>query len=246
MEDVHRVGGVPAILKYLLNHTDLIDGSQLTVTGKTLAQNLEDVPELDPNQDVIRKLDNPVKPTGHLTILRGNLAPGSSVAKLTGKEGDRFEGTAKCFDTVEAFFPALEAGEIKAGMILIFRYQGPKGAPGMPEMLGPTGAIAGAGLANSTALITDGRFSGASRGFIIGHVVPEARLGGPIALVEDGDKIIIDSESLTINWLVDEAEQAKRKQLWDASEKGKLNVKRGILLRYARDVAPASLGAYCD
>ncbi|KAJ7268819.1 dihydroxy-acid and 6-phosphogluconate dehydratase [Mycena haematopus] len=246
MEDVHRVGGVPAILKYLLNHTDLIDGSQITVTGKTLAQNLEDVPELELNQDVIRRLDDPVKATGHLTILRGNLAPGSAVAKLTGKEGGRFEGTAKCFDTVEEFFPALEAGEIKAGTVLIFRYQGPKGAPGMPEMLGPTGAIAGAGLANSTALITDGRFSGASRGFIIGHVVPEARLGGPIALVEDGDKIIIDSESLTINWLVDEAEQAKRKEVWDASEKGKLNVKRGILLRYARDVAPASVGAYCD
>ncbi|KAF7361744.1 Dihydroxy-acid dehydratase [Mycena venus] len=238
MEDVHRVGGVPAVLKYLINNTDLIDGSQLTVTGKTLAQNLEDVPELDfDNQDVIRKFDNPIKPTGHLTILRGNLAPGSSVAKLTGKEGDHFEGTAKCFDSPEDFFPALEAGEIKAGTVLIFRYQGPKGAPGMPEMLGPTGALAGAGLANSTALITDGRFSGASRGFIIGHVVPEARLGGPIALVEDGDKIVIDSESLTINWLVDEKEQARRKELWDASEKGKLNVKRGILLRYARDVA---------
>jgi len=131
-------------------------------------------------------------------------------------------------------------------MVLIFRYQGPKGAPGMPEMLGPTGAIAGAGLSNSTALITDGRFSGASRGFIIGHVVPEARLGGPIALVEDGDKIVIDSDSKTINWLVDEKEQVRRKELWDASGKAKLNVKRGILLRYARDVAPASVGAYCD
>ncbi|KAJ7496032.1 dihydroxy-acid/6-phosphogluconate dehydratase [Mycena galericulata] len=235
MEDIHRVGGIPAILKYLLNHTDLIDGSQLTVTGKTLAQNLEDVAELEfDNQDVVRKLEDPIKPTGHLTILRGNMAPGSAVAKLTGKEG------------LDTFFPALEAGEIKSGMVLIFRYQGPKGAPGMPEMLGPTGAIAGAGLSNSTALITDGRFSGASRGFIIGHVVPEARLGGPIALVEDGDKIIIDSESRTINWIVDEKEQTRRKQLWDASDKGKLNVKRGILLRYARDVAPASVGAYCD
>jgi len=247
MEDIHRVGGIPAILKYLMNNTDLIDGSQLTVTGKTLAQNLEDVAELDVhNQDVVRKLDNPVKPTGHLTILYGNLSPGSAVAKLTGKEGSRFEGTAKCFDGLDTFFPALEAGEIKPGMVLIFRYQGPKGAPGMPEMLGPTGAIAGAGLSGSTALITDGRFSGASRGFIIGHVVPEARLGGPIALVEDGDKIIIDSESRSINWLVDESEQARRKALWDASEKGKLSVKRGILLRYARDVAPASVGAYCD
>ncbi|KAJ7647113.1 dihydroxy-acid dehydratase [Roridomyces roridus] len=248
MQDIHRIGGVPAILKYLLNHTDLIDGSQLTVTGKTLAENLEDVAEIEfENQDVVRKLDNPIKSTGHLTILRGNLAPDSAVAKLTGKEGARFEGTAKCFDSVPEFFPALASGEIKPGMVLIFRYQGPKGAPGMPEMLGPTGAIAGIEhLRNSTALITDGRFSGASRGFIIGHVVPEARLGGPIALVEDGDKIVIDSETRTINWLVDEKEQARRKELWDASDKGKLNVKRGILLRYARDVAPASQGAYCD
>ncbi|KAJ7072082.1 dihydroxy-acid/6-phosphogluconate dehydratase [Mycena amicta] len=247
MEDIHRIGGVPAILKYLLGHTDLIDGSQLTVTGKTLAQNLEDVAELDfSTQDVVYSLDKPVKKTGHLTILYGNLSPGSAVAKLTGKEGAKFEGTAKCFDSLDTFFPSLEAGEIKPGTVLIFRYQGPKGAPGMPEMLGPTGAIAGAGLANSTALITDGRFSGASRGFIIGHVVPEARLGGPIALVEDGDKIVIDAESRTINWLVDEAEQKRRKAAWEASEKDKLNVKRGILLRYARDVEPASVGAYCD
>lgn len=247
MEDVHRVGGIPAILKYLLNHTDLIDGSQLTVTGKTLAQNLEDVEELSfDNQDVIKKLDDPIKKTGHLTILRGNLAPGTAVAKLTGKEGLRFEGTAKCFDSLEGFFPALEAGEIKSGMVLIFRYQGPKGAPGMPEMLGPTAALAGAGLSTSTALITDGRFSGASRGFIIGHVVPEARLGGPIALVKDGDPIIIDSEERTINWLVGEEEQERRKKAWDASDKRELTVKRGILFRYARDVAPANVGAYCD
>jgi len=247
MEDVHKVGGIPAILKYLLSHTDLIDGTQLTVTGKTLAQNVEDVPELEfEKQDVIRKIENPIKKTGHLTILRGNLAPGTAVAKLTGKEGSRFEGVAKCFDSLDGFFPALEAGEIKPGMVLIFRYQGPKGAPGMPEMLGPTAAIAGAGLSGSTALITDGRFSGASRGFIVGHVVPEARLGGPIALVKDGDKIIIDAEQRTIDWIVDEAEQGRRKQEWDASEKHKLNVKRGILFRYARDVAPANMGAYCD
>ncbi|KAK0504815.1 dihydroxy-acid/6-phosphogluconate dehydratase [Armillaria luteobubalina] len=241
MEDVHRVGGIPAILKYLLNHTDLIDGSQLTVTGKTLAQNLEDVEELSfDNQDVIKKLDDPIKKTGHLTILRGNLAPGTAVAKLTGKEGLRFEGTAKCFDSLEGFFPALEAGEIKSGMVLIFRYQGPKGAPGMPEVW-PTAALAGAGLSTSTALITDGRFSGASRGFIIGHVVPEARLGGPIALVKDGDPIIIDSEERTINWLVGEEEQERRKKAWDASDKRELTVKRGILFRYARDCR-----AYCD
>jgi dihydroxy-acid dehydratase len=247
MEDVHRVGGIPALLKYLLNNTDLIDGSQMTVTGKTIAQNLEDVQELEfDQQDVIRKLDHPLKKTGHLTILRGNLAPGTAVAKLTGQEGVRFEGTAKCFDSLDGFYPALRAGEIKPGMVLIFRYQGPKGAPGMPEMLGPTGALMGAGLGNSTALITDGRFSGASRGFIIGHVVPEARLGGPIALVEDGDRIIVDSENRVIIWVVDEEEQARRKSIWDASGKGELKEKRGVLFKYARDVAPASVGAYTD
>ncbi|KAK0195366.1 dihydroxy-acid and 6-phosphogluconate dehydratase [Armillaria mellea] len=247
MEDVHRVGGIPAILKYLLNHTDLIDGTQLTVTGKTLAQNLEDVEELSfDSQDVIKKLDDPIKKTGHLTILRGNLAPGTAVAKLTGKEGIRFEGMAKCFDSLEGFFPALEAGEIKPGMVLIFRYQGPKGAPGMPEVLRPTAALAGAGLSTSIALITDGRFSGASRGFIIGHAVPEARLGGPIALVKDGDQIAIDAEKRTIDWLVEEEEQERRKKEWDASDKKELTVKRGILFRYARDVAPANVGAYCD
>ncbi|KAF8904431.1 dihydroxy-acid dehydratase [Gymnopilus junonius] len=240
MEDIHKIGGIPAILKYLLNHTDLIDGSQLTVTGKTLAENLEDVAELEfQSQDVFRPLDKPIKPTGHLTILRGNLAPETAVAKLTGKEGLRFEGTAKCFDNLETFYELLEKGEIKAGMVLIFRYQGPKGAPGMPEMLGPTGAIAGAGLANSTALITDGRFSGASRGFIIGHVVPEARMGGPIALVKDGDHIVIDSATRRIDWFVDEDEQKLRKEEW-------LFLTKTILLRYARDVAPASLGAFCD
>ncbi|KZP17954.1 dihydroxy-acid dehydratase [Athelia psychrophila] len=247
MEDVHRVGGIPALLKYLLKHTDLIDGTQMTVTGKTLAQNLEDVEELEfENQDVIRKLEQPLKKTGHITILRGNLAPGTAVAKLTGQEGGRFEGEARCFDSLDGFYPALEAGEIKPGMVLIFRYQGPKGAPGMPEMLGPTGALMGAGLGDSTALITDGRFSGASRGFIIGHVVPEARLGGPIALVKDGDRIVVDSERRVIDWLVDDQEQARRKQEWDASDKGQFKEKRGVLFRYARDVAPANVGAYTD
>ncbi|KJA27896.1 hypothetical protein HYPSUDRAFT_130832 [Hypholoma sublateritium FD-334 SS-4] len=247
MEDIHQIGGIPAILKYLLRNTDLIDGTQLTVTGKTLAENLADVTELEfQKQDVFRPLTNPIKSIGHLTILRGNLAPESAVAKLTGKEGLRFEGTAKCFDSLEGFYTLLEAGEITAGMVLVFRYQGPKGAPGMPEMLGPTGAIAGAGLSNSTALITDGRFSGASRGFIIGHVVPEARVGGPIALVRDGDRIIIDAATRRIDWFVDEAEQKRRKAEWLESDKVKLNVRRGVLLRYARDVQPANVGAYCD
>ncbi|KAH9935635.1 dihydroxy-acid and 6-phosphogluconate dehydratase [Fomitopsis serialis] len=194
MENLHHVGGIPALVKYLLKNTNLIDGSTLTVTGKTLAENVADAADLDfDSQDVIRPLSNPIKSSGHLTILRGNLAPGTAVAKLTGKEGLRFEGVAKCFDSLPPFYSALEAGEIKEGMVLIFRYQGPKGAPGMPEMLGPTGALMGAGLGGKTALITDGRFSGASRGFIIGHVVPEAQVGGPIALVHDGDKIVIDS-----------------------------------------------------
>ncbi|KAH8835972.1 dihydroxy-acid dehydratase [Flagelloscypha sp. PMI_526] len=193
MEDLHKVGGIPALLKYLLNHTDLIDGNQLTVTGKTIAQNLEGVQELQfDGQEVVYPLEKPIKPTGHLTILRGNLAPESAVAKITGKEGLRFEGTAKCFDSLEGFFPALERGDIKPGMVLIFRYQGPKGAPGMPEMLGPTGALAGAGLLGQCALITDGRFSGASRGLHYWSCL-STRLGGPIALVEDGDSIIIDT-----------------------------------------------------
>ncbi|EGO00112.1 hypothetical protein SERLA73DRAFT_180554 [Serpula lacrymans var. lacrymans S7.3] len=247
MEDIHNIGGIPAIIKYLLKTTNLIDGNQMTVTGKTLAQNLEDVPELDfDKQDIIRRIDNPIKPTGHLTILRGSLAPGSAVAKLTGKEGLRFTGVAKCFDSLENFYPSLAAGEIKPGTVLIFRYQGPKGAPGMPEMLGPTAALMGAGLGNSTALITDGRFSGASRGFIIGHVVPEATSGGPIALVKDGDPIIIDAASRAIDWLVDDAVKASRRKEWEASGKNKLKVNRGVLFRYARDVAPASEGAYCD
>ncbi|KAF8623091.1 hypothetical protein AX15_006502 [Amanita polypyramis BW_CC] len=247
MEDIHKIGGVPAILKYLLNHSQLIDGSQLTVTGKTLAENLEDVEELSFDiQDIVKPLDKPIKETGHLTILRGNLAPGSAVAKLTGKEGSRFEGIAKCFDSLDGFYPALAAGEIKAGMVLIFRYQGPKGAPGMPEMLGPTAALAGAGLSGSTALMTDGRFSGASHGFIIGHVVPEARAGGPIALVQDGDTVIIDAETRSISWSISPEEEKRRKYEWEATNKCDLGVKRGILYRYARDVAPASLGAYCD
>ncbi|KAH9047843.1 dihydroxy-acid dehydratase [Lactarius hengduanensis] len=260
MEDLHRVGGIPSLLKYLLAHTDLIDGTQLTVTGRTLAENVADAAELEfgqPPQDVVRPLADPIKRTGHIAILRGNLAPGSAVAKITGAEGVRFQGVAKCFDSLDGFYPALAAGEIKPGMVLVFRYQGPKGAPGMPETTchaltltycsqGPTGALIGAGLAGSTALITDGRFSGASRGFIIGHIVPEARLGGPIALVQDGDRIVIDSEKRTIDWDVSDEEEARRRKEWEGSGKGALTVRRGVLLRYARDVAPANVGAYCD
>ncbi|KDN37503.1 hypothetical protein RSAG8_10102, partial [Rhizoctonia solani AG-8 WAC10335] len=236
MEDLHKAGGIPALLKYLLNHTNLIDGSQLTVTGRTLAENLEDVEELkfgEGEQQVVMPIEKPIKPTGHLTILRGNLAPGSA-------------GIAKCFDAEADFYPALERGEIKAGQVVIFRYQGPKGSPGMPEMLGPTGAIMGAGLGKSTCLITDGRFSGASRGFIIGHVTPEAHLGGPIALVEDGDKITVDAHKRTIEWHVSEEVRAARHTAFASRGPRPFTVKRGVLLRYARDVAPASEGAYCD
>ncbi|KNZ77102.1 Dihydroxy-acid dehydratase [Termitomyces sp. J132] len=252
MEDIHKIGGIPAILKYLLKNTDLIDGTQLTVTGKTLSGNLEDVPDLEfAKQDVLLPLEKPIKPIGHLTVLRGNLAPGTAVAKLTGKEGSRFEVSWKktlSFTYLEGFYPALEAGEITPGTVLIFRYGTlfdesiSHTKPTLP--IGPTGAIAGAGLAGSTALITDGRFSGASRGFIIGHVVPEARVGGPIALVEDGDRIVIDSEQRTINWMVSKEEQSRRKHLWNASNKHEFNVKRGILLRYARDVAVSWLVHY--
>ncbi|QRV78653.1 dihydroxy-acid dehydratase [Ceratobasidium sp. AG-Ba] len=249
MEDLHQAGGIPALVKYLLNHTDLIDGTQMTVTGRTLAENLEDVEEMafgEGAQQVVMPIERPIKKTGHLTVLRGNLAPGSAVAKLTGKEGLFFEGVAKCFDVEADFYPALEKGEIKAGQVVIFRYQGPKGSPGMPEMLGPTGALMGAGLGNSTCLITDGRFSGASRGFIIGHVTPEAHLGGPIALVEDGDKITIDAGKRTIDWHVSEDVRVARQAALMKQGPRPFTVKRGILLRYARDVAPASEGAYCD
>ncbi|KAI6166154.1 dihydroxy-acid and 6-phosphogluconate dehydratase [Pisolithus thermaeus] len=204
MEDVHKIGGIPALLKYLLKHTDLIDGNQMTVTGKTLAENLEDVAELDfESQDVIRSIKDPIKTTGHVNILRGTLAPGTAVAKLTGKEGLHFEVARHCHSESD-FYPSLEKGEIKPGTVLIFRYQG------------PTAALMGAGLGDSTALVTDGRFSGASRGFIIGHVVPEAVLGGPIALIKDGDRILIDAASRTIDWVIDESEKLTRRKEWEA------------------------------
>jgi len=208
---------------------------------------VEDVPELDfEKQDVIRPLSNPIKSTGHLTILKGNLCPDTAVAKITGAEGLRFEGVARCFDELDSFYPALAKGEIVEGTVCIFRYQGPKGAPGMPEMLGPTGALMGAGLGGKTALITDGRFSGASRGFIIGHVCPEAHVGGPIALVKDGDKITIDTVQRTIDWHVTPEEEAERLEEWKKGGVRPFKVRRGVLYRYARDVAPANVGAYTD
>ncbi|KAF8326017.1 dihydroxy-acid and 6-phosphogluconate dehydratase [Cantharellus anzutake] len=246
MEDLHKAGGIPALLKYIIEHPQyghLVDPDRITVTGKTMRENLKDVKPLQfgpEGQNVVRPFENPIKTSGHLTILRGNLCPGSAVAKLTGKEGLHFEGVAKCFDVEADFYPVLERGDIKPGMVVIFRYQGPKGAPGMPEVRPRprSGKI--------TCLITDGRFSGASRGFIIGHVVPEAILGGPIALVQDGDKITVDAETRAITWHVSDEDAAARKKAWEGRKKNELKVRRGVLFRYARDVAPASEGAYCD
>ncbi len=198
MADLHQVGGTPAVMKYLLEK-GFIDGDCLTVTGKTLAENLAALPGLKAGQDVIHPLEKPIKATGHIRILRGNLAPEGAVAKITGKEGLRFSGPARVFDSEEDMLHALEQKKIKKGDVVVIRYEGPKGGPGMPEMLTPTSAIMGAGLGNDVALMTDGRFSGGSHGFIVGHITPEAQEGGPIALVRDGDQITIDAEKNRID-----------------------------------------------
>ncbi|KAM0756452.1 dihydroxy-acid and 6-phosphogluconate dehydratase [Meredithblackwellia eburnea MCA 4105] len=244
MEDLHRVGGVPAVLKYLLANTNLIDGTQRTVTGKTLAQNVADAPTLDfTQQDVVLPLDRALKTTGHICILSGNLAPTSAVSKITGKEGVYFKGTVKVFDTEGELYPAIKAGLVTPGMVVVLRYLGPRGGPGMPELLGPTGALMGAGLGGSVALVSDGRFSGASRGFIVGHVTPEAFVGGPIALLQDGDTVVIDAEKKTIDVLLDDATLGERRKAW---KQPPLKHTRGFLYRYARDVKGAEEGAYTD
>ena len=194
MEDLHKIGGTPAVMKFLLEN-NLINGNCLTVTGKNIKENLVNLPSLSDDQKIIFPLDKPLKPTGHIRILKGNLAPGGSVAKITGKEGEIFTGPAKVYDSEEAMLTALENNKIKKGDVIIIRYEGPKGGPGMPEMLTPTSAIIGAGLGNDVAMITDGRFSGGSHGFIIGHVVPEAQEGGPIALIENGDIVTIAAKA---------------------------------------------------
>jgi dihydroxy-acid dehydratase len=242
MEDVHRVGGIPAVLKYLLKN-GLLHGDCLTVTGKTLAENLENVPDLEEGQDVIRPLDKPIKATGHLRMLYGNLAENGSVAKITGKEGLRFEGTAKVFNSEYDANDGIRTGLVKKGDVVVIRYEGPKGGPGMPEMLKPTAAIMGAGLGKEVALITDGRFSGGTHGFVVGHIAPEAQDGGTIALVEDGDKIIIDAETNTISVEVSDAELAKRKESWIQPE---LKFKKGVLYKYARSVSSAAQGCVTD
>lgn len=242
MEDLHKVGGTPAVMKYLLEH-GLLDGGCLTVTGRTLAENLADVPGLAPGQQVILPLERPIKESGHIRILKGNLAPGGAVAKITGKEGVRFSGPARVFDAEEDMLAALEQGKILKGDVVVIRYEGPKGGPGMPEMLTPTSAIMGAGLGNDVAMVTDGRFSGGSHGFIIGHVVPEAQEGGPIALIRDGDLVTIDAAANTLSVALDDAELARRRADWRMPP---YKATRGTLYKFIKNVKDASQGCVTD
>jgi dihydroxy-acid dehydratase len=243
MEDLHNIGGVPAVMKYLLQE-GLLHGECLTVTGKTVAENLASIPDLVfDKQDIILPVSNPVKATGHLQILYGNIAPGGSVAKISGKEGTHFEGPARVFEGEKDLIAGISSGRVRPGDVVVIRYVGPQGAPGMPEMLKPTSAIIGAGLGKSVALITDGRFSGGTHGFVVGHITPEAHAGGPIALVHDDDTIVIDVETRTITLRVSDDVLAQRKALWQAPA---LNATKGVLLKYARSVADASKGCVTD
>ncbi|CAA0199594.1 dihydroxy-acid dehydratase [Tenacibaculum maritimum] len=242
MEDVHKVGGTPAVLKYLLDK-GLLHGDCLTVTGKTLAENLAVLPSLTAGQEVIKPLETPIKATGHLRMLYGNLAKDGSVAKITGKEGLFFKGKAKVYEGEYAANDGIKAGEVMKGDVVVIRYEGPKGGPGMPEMLKPTAAIMGAGLGKDVALITDGRFSGGTHGFVVGHITPEAQEGGVIALVEDGDLISINAETNSITLEVSKEELQNRKQKWKAPA---LKASRGVLYKYARTVSSASNGCVTD
>ena len=242
MEDLHGIGGTPAVLKYLLEK-GLIDGHCMTVTGKTLAENLASLPGLQAGQQIIQPIEKPIKESGHIRIMRGNVAPDGAVAKITGKEGLVFKGTARCFDSEELMLKGLEEGRIKKGDVVVIRYEGPQGGPGMPEMLTPTSAIMGAGLGQDVAMLTDGRFSGGSHGFIVGHVTPEAQLGGTIALLKDGDAIVVDAEKNEINADLSAAELAKRKGAWSAPP---FKATRGTLAKYIRCVKTASEGCVTD
>ncbi|MBA9076310.1 dihydroxy-acid dehydratase [Rufibacter quisquiliarum] len=242
MEDLSALGGVPAVQKTLLE-AGLLNGDLLTVTGKTLAENLENVKPLGAEQDLLRPLSNPIKSDGHIQILYGNLASKGAVAKISGKEGLRFEGPAIVFNSEEELNDGIAAGKIQPGQVVVIRYVGPKGGPGMPEMLKPTSAIMGAGLGDKVALITDGRFSGGTHGFVIGHVSPEAYDGGTIALVEDGDWIVLDASTNTIDVQLDEAELTARRSVW---QRPKANVQSGVLLKYIRTVSDASHGCITD
>jgi dihydroxy-acid dehydratase len=242
MEDVHHVGGIPAVMKYLLDK-GLLHGDCLTVTGKTVAENLAEAQDLSEGQDVIKTIEEPIKTSGHLRMLYGNLATEGSVAKITGKEGLKFKGPAKVFEGEYDANDGIRDGKVNKGDVVVIRYEGPKGGPGMPEMLKPTAAIMGAGLGKDVALITDGRFSGGTHGFVVGHITPEAQEGGTIALVKDGDTITIDAETNSIQLEVSDAELQARKAEWNAPD---LKVARGVLYKYARTVSSASQGCVTD
>ena len=242
MKDLHEIGGVPAVLKYMLKQ-GMLHGDCITVTGKTLAENLENIPDLTKGQTVIRLVEDPIKATGHIRILKGNLAQGGSVAKITGKEGLLFQGSARVFDGEYAANQGIMDGKVKAGEVVVIRYEGPKGGPGMPEMLKPTSAIMGAGLGKSVALITDGRFSGGTHGFVVGHIVPEAQEGGAIGLLKDGDQITIDAEKNTLSVDLSDIEFAERKAAW---KKPAYKFEQGVLYKYIKSVATASEGCVTD
>jgi dihydroxy-acid dehydratase len=243
MQDLHQYGGVPAVMKYLLKE-NLLNGDCLTVTAKTIAENLENVPDLDfDKQDIIHSLLNPIKKTGHLQILYGNLASCGSVAKITGKEGEKFSGPARVFDGEHDLIKGINSGKIKHGDVVVIKNVGPKGAPGMPEMLKPTSALIGAGLGNSVALITDGRFSGGTHGFVVGHITPEAYNGGLIGLVEDDDEIEIDVTVNKINLKVSDDIIAERRKNW---KRPPLKATKGVLYKYAQCVSSAADGCVTD
>ena len=242
MTELIEIGGIQPLMKILLDK-GLLHGNCLTVTGKTLAENLADVKPYPEDQDIIHSLDNPIKKDSHLVVLYGNLAPGGSVAKITGKEGLRFVGTAKVFDAEEQALQSILSGDIVKGDVIVIRYEGPKGGPGMREMLSPTSAIMGKGLGKEVALITDGRFSGGTHGFVVGHITPEAYVGGPLAIIENGDTIIIDAENNELILVVNEHEIARRLEIWTQPLP---RYTRGVLAKYARLVSSASLGAVTD
>ena len=242
MSELIRIGGIQPVMKTLLD-AGLMHGDCLTVTGKTLAENLAEVGAYPDGQDIIRPIDNPIKADSHLAILYGNLAPDGAVAKISGKEGTRFSGSARVFHSEEDALKAILDGTVVAGDVIVIRYEGPRGGPGMREMLSPTGAIIGRGLGDKVALITDGRFSGGSHGFVVGHVTPEAAAGGPIAVIEDGDQITIDSISKRVDIALSDEELSQRLRNWKAP---KPKVSRGLLAKYARLVSSASQGAVTD
>ncbi len=242
MEDLHTIGGTPAVMQYLLSK-GLLHGDCMTVTGKTVAENVRDVPGLPEGQTIIHPIETPIKDSGHIRILKGNLAPGGAVAKITGKEGLVFSGPARIYDAEEDMLRALEQNKIREGDVVVIRYEGPKGGPGMPEMLTPTSALMGAGMGDKVALMTDGRFSGGSHGFIIGHVVPEAQEGGPIALIRDGDLVTIDAKQNRLDVAIDDDEMARRRAAWTMPD---YKATRGTLYKYIKTVKDASEGCVTD